>query len=112
MRVFITGDLTVRSAESTQSFLLGALRDTCAATPPDDSVELDCSGIEEIDLSAVQLMISFRKSAAAHGKAVRFSPPLSAPLQSVLRRCGLLGQPGDTTWQDEKFWTTTEVPHE
>gem|GEM_PF-5035930 len=75
-------------------------------------IELDCSGVEEVDPTFFQLVISARKSAAALGRQLRLAAPANDVLQDALRRCGLLGQASDAVWPDDEFWTKAEVRHE
>ena len=77
----LEGALDIYSAEH----LRGALTDCLAAN---DHVVLDLGGVEEIDTTGIQLLLSAGATAAAHGKTVEFRavPPASA---SCCHRLGL-----------------------
>jgi ABC-type transporter Mla MlaB component len=77
--VDLGGARTIRNAEETRSLLLEALR---GSSP----ISLDCSTVAEADLSFVQLLLSWRKSARAAGKtATLANPPHGAFLQAASR---------------------------
>ncbi len=69
-----------------------------------DAVEIDCSGLGEVDLSFVQLLLSARKTALACGKSLALSHPASGALLDALRRGGFLVAVDGVTKDDETFW--------
>lgn len=84
--VDLGGSRTIRNAEETRSLLLEAL---LAPSP----IRLDCSSVEEADLSFVQLLLSARKSAQATGKIVALAPAPSAAFLQAASRAGFSTEP-------------------
>lgn len=63
-------------------------------------LEIDCSAVEEADLSFVQLLLAAKESARRSGRAVRLAQPVSGALHDILRRGGFL----TATNTDLAFW--------
>ncbi len=85
----LTGELTLRQA--------GALHEQLsAAIAGYDQVDIDCAGISEIDISAVQLLVAAAKSAEAAGKSMSVRFPEGGALDTVLRRAGFISQDGQS----------------
>jgi hypothetical protein len=112
MLVSFCGDLTIRTADVVRSRLQEALTASGDGEDVDAVIDLDCFGAEEVDQTFLQLVISARKSAAVLGRTLRMATPANDVLRAALFRCGLLGQPGETAWPEDEFWTTAEVSHE
>jgi anti-anti-sigma regulatory factor len=76
-----TGSLTVSQSEAVQASLLEALTEHA-------SVEIDCSDVEDIDVSFLQILISASQTALAWNKNLRLSSPPSELLSEAITRCG------------------------
>jgi hypothetical protein len=63
-----------------------------------DSILLDVDGVENCDLSFIQLIESARKSAARVGKEIILAVPASGPLLEMLTRGGFLNMAGGEFW--------------
>jgi anti-anti-sigma regulatory factor len=74
--------MTIRSVEAMRTNLLEVFAQHAA-------IEIDCSAATEVDLSAVQLLVSALKSARRSGKAVSIMQPTSGALRRTLSRAGL-----------------------
>jgi len=81
-RVVFAGSLTVSQSEAIQASLLEGLTQHA-------SVEIDCSGAEEIDVSFLQILISASRTAAAWNKNLSLSSPPCALLTEAMNRCGI-----------------------
>jgi len=66
-------------------------------------VEVDLSGLTDIDLTFVQLMEPARRDAAESGNAIRLSQPASGFVLETLQRGGFLSDPPD---ERTLFWTS------
>jgi ABC-type transporter Mla MlaB component len=96
VKLSFSGELTTIYAETAHLRLKDALGKS-------SSIEIDCSGATEVDLSFVQLLLSVRKSGQLAGKSVRLSTPATGPLLEALRRGGLLG---NSDAQQVSVWLT------
>jgi ABC-type transporter Mla MlaB component len=85
--VKLSGSITVGSIQ-------GAFEEIKNAFGP-AGLEVDLSGITDIDLTFVQLIESARQSAAKAGAAIRLSAPASGFVLETLRRGGFLSDPPD-----------------
>jgi anti-sigma B factor antagonist len=70
-RISVEGELTIYSAREYKQTLLMALRDT-------DALEVDLSGITEIDSSGVQLLALLRQAASKSACKLCFTTPSPA----------------------------------
>ncbi len=75
------GCLTISQAEAVQAALLDALQNHPA-------VEIDCSGVEEIDVTFLQILVSAGRTAIAWNKSLRFASPPVGLLADAIGRCG------------------------
>jgi len=80
---------------------IGASLKAALSTFP--NVVVDCSAIEEADISFVQLLIAARRSAKRGGKKLRLKSPASGQLLSILVRSGLVSKESGQS-EDDKFW--------
>ena len=83
----ISGELTIYDATAAKTSLLAGL----AATR---DIEIDLSGVDEIDSAGVQLLIILKREAVKTGKTVRFVQHSAATLE-VLDRFNLASYFGD-----------------
>ena len=67
-------------------------------------VILDCSGVEDVDISLVQLIISARNTAKRDGKTIKLKDPASGALLSVLVQAGFIVADGDDKVEENSFW--------
>lgn len=76
-RVALAGELTIQTASQEKAGLLALLDVT---TDEGADLELDLSGITELDTAGLQLLLMARREAAAAGRSLS----LTAPSQTVL----------------------------
>lgn len=76
-----TGEQTLRTCGKARQDLLAVLGDA-------EAVDIDCSDTTEIDLSFLQVLLAFARSAAAHDIPVAFVGE-TATLAAAIERCGL-----------------------
>ena len=81
------GGATIRSAAEAQLLL----REALAAG---GDVEVDCAGVDEADITFLQLLIAAHRSAVQRGIALRLAPPPSPELLAVVERAGVAMPPG------------------
>ena len=93
----IEGSATIRNAEEIRATLVDHLKNR-------NDVEIDCSGITEVDFSLVQILIAARKSAARDGKRVILTEPVKGPLRDALSLGGLLTGIDGRLRDDQTFW--------
>ena len=89
----LQGALTIYEAEELKRFLLDRLK---AA----DHLEIDLSGVEELDCSGIQIMLLLRKEAETAGKPLQWlqhSPVVSRVLH-ILNLETQLGEPVSIVW--------------
>jgi len=93
--LLIQGEFTLRRAPQLgaqiQQLLSGAR-----------AVLVDCTDTSDVDLSAIQLLLSARCSAQAAGKSVTLKNPASGALREALSRGGFLS--AATSAADRSFW--------
>ena len=92
----LSGSMTLQCADDIHARLLER-----AGEP---TLEIDCSGVTEADLSLVQLILAARVSAQRAGRTVRLAHPASGILLQVLEQGGFLQPGGDRPTQDQAFW--------
>jgi len=90
-----SGSATLREADDVAERLKEAL-----ATG--DRVEIDCGGLEDVDLSFVQIVLAARKSALASGKEVALNAPARGRLATVLDHAGIGSVEMRAFWFDER----------
>ena len=95
--VRLDGVLGIRSIEPLRRTLAEAIGSHPA-------VEIDCSGAESVDLSAIQLLLAARRSGQRAGNSVVLSVPLGPALESALRQGGFLASPGESAPAPDPFW--------
>ena len=86
--------LGLRQITDLQQALLSALAEH-------DDVELSVPVDAETDLSFIQLILSFRRHADAHGKHITLAAPATGQLLVTLERSGVLTGAAS---QDLNFW--------
>lgn len=64
----------------------------------ESAIVIDVSGVENADLTLVQLIEAARCSAARRSKVIRLSAPAEGKLREVLERGGFLHNAGDGFW--------------
>jgi anti-anti-sigma factor len=78
----LRGDLTVRHAYALQQRL-----SELARTPAD--AVLDLSDATALDVSAVQLVMAFKRATTAQGRAFSFVPPTDPALAQLMANTGI-----------------------
>lgn len=90
----LTGDHTVRNAHLTHKLLLEMLAS--------GDVTVDCDGIEEADVTLLQLLIAARRSAHRAGRSLTLVGATAGVLGAMLAATGYAPRDGDS-WSD-RFW--------
>ena len=85
-RIELCGDLSLPSIGQTHEKVL-------AGFDQDLPIVIDLEGVENADLTLVQLVEAARKSADRRGRTLSLSAPASGPTRAVLERGGFLGAP-------------------
>jgi ABC-type transporter Mla MlaB component len=70
-------------------------------------LEIDCSGVDEVDLSFIQLLLAARSSARRSGRTVRLAQSASGALRDALERGGFLADGAGQA--DRTFWLQSEI---
>lgn len=86
-RFRLDGDMTIYEAAALKTSLLTALKEA-------PMLELDLSGIEELDTAGLQLLLLLKQEAQAEGQHVRFIQH-SPAVREVLDLCDLAAIFGD-----------------
>ena len=91
----LDGALTVRTVATVRATLLEALTQH-------QSVQVDCSAAESVDLSLIQLLLSARLTAQQAGKQLLLASPASGALLAALHQGGFLLPTGaDAFWSGD-----------
>lgn len=87
-RIEIVGELTIYTALELKDKLLVGLSTT-------EELELDLSGVEEIDGAGLQLLVMIKQQTAALGKVLRFTghSPVVVELLDLSGLAGFFGDP-------------------
>jgi anti-anti-sigma factor len=87
-RIAIQGELTIYTALEQKETLLTGLSAT-------EELELDLSGVSEIDAAGLQLLVMIKQQAAALGKVLRFTghSPVVLDLLDLSGLAGFFGDP-------------------
>ncbi len=92
VRLTLERSVTVRNIDGLHANLLAMLSQQCP-------VVIDCSALEETDLSLIQLLVAARRSAQQSGRSLALAGPAMGALQVALRQGGFLsGADGDAFW--------------
>jgi hypothetical protein len=101
----VSGELessVVRFSDNVTISNISDAHDTlCAALERNKSITIEIDGLEEADLTFVQLIESARRSAAEGGYSIRLQQPAQGAVLQVLQRGGFL-DPEDRDRTD--FW--------
>lgn len=81
--VKIDGAQIVRNIHATHDSLRVAMTEN-------QSIEIDCAGVTEFDLSLIQLLLAAKRSADSSGKSLSLTAPASDALRAALERAGFL----------------------
>ena len=90
-----SGAATIRHAEEFAERLKQALDSA-------DRVEVDCTGVTEVDITFMQLLLSACKSAGARGQTVSLSTPASGALLEAVIICGAQEGPRAHFWLERR----------
>ena len=80
----VTGEMTVYTAGQIKEPLLDAIAEVLA------DVQLDLSGVSELDTAGVQLLLLIHRAALVSGRNLRLGAE-SAIVRDVLTLCGAIG---------------------
>lgn len=94
----LTGTVTVRDVTRLAEALQGALTAS-------SGLVIDCTGLTEIDLAVVQLLIAARTTASATGKSLTLKTIADGPLSVLLRQTGFIAADGRALTPEGDFWT-------
>ncbi len=97
LSIRLEGEHTIRTIGETATIFGRALH---KAGP----IVLDCSGISEVDISFVQLVIAARASANALGRDLRVDPPAEGALLTCLTDGGFLEHTPEIPSDRREFW--------
>ena len=99
MRLTFEGRQTLAEIEQSKGHLMGAL-----STDGVRSILMDCTSVDEMDISFLQLLLSARKAGKARGLTVSLAAPATGHMADTLVRAGL-ARPGESGkgWFDS-FW--------
>jgi len=86
-RLIFEGEMTIFQASELNVSLQQALKDNA-------SLEVDLSGVTELDTAGVQLMLVAQREATTQGQSLRWCGH-SPAVQEVLRRLGLESELGE-----------------
>jgi ABC-type transporter Mla MlaB component len=93
----LTGSVTVREVAQLAEALQAALTTSSALT-------IDCAGLTEIDLAAVQLLVAAHKSARAAGTPLTLRHAADGPLSALLRQAGFIAADDRPLTPEGDFW--------
>lgn len=79
--VTFSGPLTLATAEAAKATLLADL--------DAGAIRVDCSAVDEADVTAVQLLLAAHRSAQQRNRGFALAAPLSPVLADAFERCGL-----------------------
>src|SRR5262245_45560921 len=96
-RFAIDGALTIRTTADAVPRLRKQLSKRQA------KLELDVSGVTEIDVSGIQLLLATRASALTAGKTLTIAQPLPETVRAVLQQGGFLAAEGGAD-KGDSFW--------
>lgn len=75
-----------------------------AAIAGHPAVRIGLAGLEEFDLSLVQLVLAARRGARAAGKSLTLAGPVRGPLHATLDRAGFLARDTADPLGGATFW--------
>ncbi len=100
-RLAFAGALTLRGIDAARARLRAALGDA-------RHVVIDCAGVDEADVSFIQLLLAARVSTRASGGTVRLAAPPAGALLDALTRAGFSVAADDSApgpaGDQECFW--------
>lgn len=96
-RVVFDGVQTVRNIQAAYDRLTEAIAEY-------QTIEVDCDGISELDLSLIQLLLAAKRSADKSGKSLSLAAPAAGKLRSALDRAGFLGPGKNDSNHADAFW--------
>lgn len=70
---------------------------------------VDCTELNEIDLSVIQLIVSAYRTAMASGRSLTVRHPAGGPLERLLVAAGFIAGDGSALTSDGQFWTSAEA---
>ncbi len=83
----VTGDLTAPGALEFRDAMLKTLE---GALPAAKEIELDLSGIGEIDLSGLQVILAVEAEAHSAGSRMEWRTSLPDPVRPIVESCGFM----------------------
>ncbi len=97
----LAGSLGLRDAARLSAELAEALAQPGPLT-------IDCSGLGDVDLAIVQLLVAAHKTAAATGKPLTLVSPPGGPLAALLVQAGFVSPDGRPLTPQGQFWSNAE----
>lgn len=96
-RLVFEGVLTVRNIQTAYDRL-------SAMIAQHQTIEVDCDGVVEFDLSLMQLLLAAKRGADKDGKSLRLTAPVTGKLRTALDRAGFLGARETESGISAAFW--------
>lgn len=95
--VALNGALTLRTVEAEHERLRAALDHHA-------DVVIDCSGLVDVDLSGLQLLLVALRGARDGGRSLSLAQPANGVLRDALVRAGFLPLSPDPASEEQSFW--------
>jgi ABC-type transporter Mla MlaB component len=93
MTVSFEGPMTIQSIDTARVRMIEAIVGS-------DVIEIDCTQVDNADLSFVQMLLAARLGAHQQGKILRLSAPATGALRAALERGGF----ADPQAPNAPFW--------
>ena len=93
------GAMTIQTADASRGEVLKALGSAGVR-----EIVIDCSAVDEVDVTFIQMLLTARVGAMAMGKRLALESPAVGALRAALLRGGFLD--AGTASEDHQFWTS------
>ena len=80
-KITIEGELTLSNALAVKEELITLLN-------KNDSLEVDCKSIQQIDLSGIQLLLALKQSAISQNKTIKLECDLPDDISKIIKNSG------------------------
>ena len=104
----LRGEQTVRTIAATAETLRTALDKV--GPPAAGPIVLDCSGVSEVDISFIQLVLAARTTARARGRELRLGAPAQGALLAYRTKGGFLASDTSIGRDRRDFWMNDRTP--
>jgi anti-anti-sigma regulatory factor len=97
--------VTIRLDQSSDLRLADSLREQLLrALYAEEAIQIDADGVEDIDISTIQLLVSAKKTAGKMGRSFALTSAPKGALAETLVRAGFMTASGESLIQDGVFW--------